>query len=305
MEKLKNNLNPKISVIVPVYNCAKFIKKCLDSLKQQTFSNFELIIINDCSTDSSLKIIEDSKFDFQNIKIIDLESNSGVSYARNLGLKHATCDYIFFMDSDDFVDPKFLEVLYGKIAETDADIVCCNYFIVSRKNRTFKRILNYKPGNYSPEKLIKPLIRDTKIHFFVWNKLFKKEIIKENKILFSGRCYEDMLFTLKAFYFSKNILILDDFLYYYRKHRSSLTHFMSFEKIRLYLNSLGSIKNFLVERNIQNEYFHNFVFLVLRFFVSCFYTVPGIYIKSKQEKNIFSYFSEIFHQVKKLISKDK
>ena len=116
----------KISVIIPVYNCEKFIEKCLQSLVNQTLTDIEIILVNDGSTDNSQKIIE--KFSDTRIKLIN-KKNGGQSSARNVGLDVANGEYIGFIDSDDWVDSDFFEKLYNTAKKYNADISISNFFL--------------------------------------------------------------------------------------------------------------------------------------------------------------------------------
>ena len=207
-----------------------------------------------------------------------------------MGLLEAKGEYICFLDSDDFLPPNFLEIMYKNITKQGADIVCCNYYYCNKKNKTRKNLLYTRPGLYLSGDIIKTLIKDTTLHFFVWNKMFKKDIILKNQIFFKNRCFEDMLFTIKTFHFAKNVLIIGDFLYYYRKHNSSLTHFMTLNQLNNYLISLKLIKKFLVEKTIYKKYMPSYNFLVIRFLFSCLYRIPGIYVKSNFKINMFKCF---------------
>ena len=115
-----------ISLVMPVYNVEKYLKRALESVQTQTFKNFELIIVNDGSTDGSKAIAESFCEKNENFILINQE-NQGPSVARNTGLKVCKGDYIGFMDSDDYLEPEFLESLYTAATENDADIACCNF----------------------------------------------------------------------------------------------------------------------------------------------------------------------------------
>ncbi len=273
---------PKISIIIPMYNSETFLKKCLDSVIVQTMKSFEIIIIDDKSTDRSLKIANEYTDKFNYIKIVNLQKNNGVSFARNIGLEHARGEYIFFLDSDDFIESNFLEVMYKNIKKCNADIACCKYYYIKEKGKKNsnkkiyirKCLFNHRPGKYNSVNIIGTLIKDTNLHFFLWNKIFKRDIILQNNLFFENKCFEDMIFTLKAFYFSHKIVIIDDFLYYYRKHNFSLTNSMSFDQLNSYLHSLKLIKSFLIEKDIYKIYKFSYIYLALRFFISCLYRVP-------------------------------
>ena len=121
---------PKISIVMPVYNSEKYLESCLESIAAQTFKDFELICVNDGSTDNSLKILEDTaKNTALPMKIITVE-NQGAGAARNKGFEYVTGETTIFLDSDDYFYPDFLEEMYKKYEKTDADIVICKYDVV-------------------------------------------------------------------------------------------------------------------------------------------------------------------------------
>lgn len=117
-----------VSIIMPAYNCESFIKRAIDSVKNQTYGSWKLIIVNDGSTDSTETICESYAASEPRIKYISQE-NSGSSAARNTGLKHVTGDFVAFLDSDDWYEPNFLEVMIGKLQSTEAEVVMCDFCI--------------------------------------------------------------------------------------------------------------------------------------------------------------------------------
>ena len=118
--------NPKISIIVPVYNVEKYLKKCIDSILSQTYKNIEVICINDGSTDSCIDILKEYEKRDERIIVISKE-NGGLSAARNDGMKKSTGEYVFFVDSDDWIESDMCEVMLGKLIENDADACMCCY----------------------------------------------------------------------------------------------------------------------------------------------------------------------------------
>ncbi|HCR44446.1 MAG TPA: glycosyl transferase family 2, partial [Ruminococcaceae bacterium] len=124
----ENSRLPMISVIIPVYNVEKYVGKCLSSLVEQTYRDFEVIAVNDGSTDNSLDILRHFEARYGFIKVINQE-NRGMSQSRNRALKEARGKYIALVDSDDYVAPTYLEELYSACAENDADISCCYYYL--------------------------------------------------------------------------------------------------------------------------------------------------------------------------------
>ena len=113
---------PKLSVIIAVYNTEKYVEKCLDSLLSQTYSNIELVVVNDCSTDGSLKILKKYAKKYDNIILIDNKQNKGLSYSRNVGLENASGEYTGYIDSDDYIDPNYYEKLMKAIVKEKSDV---------------------------------------------------------------------------------------------------------------------------------------------------------------------------------------
>ena len=118
-------MNKLISVIIPVYNCEKYIKRCLESVIKQSYANFEVIVINDGSIDNSLEVIKEVSQEDKRIRIVSQE-NKGVSYSRRHGVEIANGDYITFIDADDYIESRFLETMYNEIIKNKVGLVCCN-----------------------------------------------------------------------------------------------------------------------------------------------------------------------------------
>jgi glycosyltransferase involved in cell wall biosynthesis len=204
----------KISIIVPVYNSEQYLEKCLLSIIQQTFTNIEIIIVNDGSTDKSKLIIE--KYAAMDNRIIVLDKpNGGLGDARNFGISHASGDYIAFVDSDDYIDSTMFEKTYNKAIATNADIVECDFYWSYEK----RNVIDIKKYSNDKENLL------LNVRVLVCNKLFKKDLIINNKINFPvGLLYEDILFTYKALLNCNNYEYVNDALYYYVQRKISLSN---------------------------------------------------------------------------------
>lgn len=246
--------NPSISLIIPVYNVDKYLNKALESVQNQTFKDFEAIIINDGSTDSSLKIILEFCKKNENFILIN-QKNSGPGIARNSALKISKGEYIAFMDSDDYIEPNFLECLYKAAKRNNADMVCCNYSVYyPEKDISLYIPINSFPGVYSKTKALKKLILDIGMHHFVWNKLTKKDLFFKNNIKFDDMYFEDISISPKLFYFSKKIVFLSKVLYNYSSRESSILHSINVIKINDFIKSIGVIRNFFEIENAYEEY---------------------------------------------------
>jgi glycosyltransferase involved in cell wall biosynthesis len=201
-----------VSVIVPVYNPAQYLIKCLDSLCSQTLRDIEIICVNDCSTDNSLSILQEYAKRDKRIKIIDLKENQGAAVARNIAIKNACGQYLGFVDSDDFIDHNFYEKLYEKALKTDANVVKGNIVVLCSES---KSVIN---DNVQQNK--------SDLYFNFTSAIYKTSFIKENKIEFlEGLVYfEDTYFTIKAALFYKKLESVGYVSYYYVNNQNSVTH---------------------------------------------------------------------------------
>lgn len=209
-----------ISIILPVYNVESFLDKCLKSILNQTFKDFELIIVNDGSTDASYEICKKYAKDNKKINLINQE-NKGVSEARNTGLRHATKNLITFIDSDDWVEKEMLETLYNLYKKENADISICEYSF-DKKEKIKYRFNNKKITSYNAAKALSILIEDKYINNYLWGKLYNKRVL--NKIEFpKNKYYEDIFVMYKIFNNASKIVKIDSALYHYVQHEKSIT----------------------------------------------------------------------------------
>lgn len=225
-----------ISVIVPVYNAEKYLQKCLDSILEQTYQNLEIIIINDGSTDNSGQICQE--YEKKDARIIYIEKeNSGVSNTRNAGMDRMTGTYVTFVDSDDWVEPNYVNFLYEKVIEHQADIVVGNYTSFNEANSVFyfHTSADYYEKVYDNKSII-PCLYDSKellksALIVPWGKIYKKEII-DNFCFPIDRIGEDALFNLKVLLDSKKVVYVNKSAYIYRVREGSLSNTWTDEWIR-------------------------------------------------------------------------
>lgn len=215
----------KLSIIVPVYNVEKYLPKCLESLTNQTLKDIEIICVNDGSMDNSLAILKEFASKDSRIKIID-NQHQGVAKTRNTGIEQSTGEYIGFVDSDDYIDIDFFEKLYNSATKSNSDIAIASIL----KHKNFFNIYNAK---YTKEEIAitiqdKIKLCEDKKHFFfyAWNKIYHSGFIKENNIKFSeGQIYEDVMFAIRALYYSNKIISVSKTKYHYVEHENSLTKY--------------------------------------------------------------------------------
>lgn len=202
-----------ISIIVPVYNSEKYLNKCIESILNQTHKNFELILINDGSTDSSLSIC--NKYANLDSRIVVIsKNNEGAGLARNEGLKIAKGDYIGFVDSDDYISPNMYEKMYHSAIENDADIVQCGYLKVDEKDNIIAKS-NYQNKIINQGELcFKEYCKRKNIDNYSPCKIFKRNIL--GNIYFGNYSYsEDAYFIIQAFLNCKKLVVISSNFYYY------------------------------------------------------------------------------------------
>lgn len=252
-----SEIDPKISVIVPVYNTEKYISRCLDSLLCQNFDEkYEIIIIDDGSTDNSPDLAAEYAMSFKNVKLYSQE-NGGLSAARNTGLEHARGKYIAFVDSDDYVDINYLSEMYEAAESSEADIVCCNFRCVDENGDPsgIDGILKHRPGVFEAKKMLSSLLLDVTVRSFAWNKLYRRDLFIRNNIKFPvGKLYEDLRTTPRLFSRAKKIAAVSGVLYNYVQRKNSITGNMTVEKVFKYIGAYGSVRKILESENIYREY---------------------------------------------------
>ena len=210
----------KVSIIIPVYNVEQYISQCLDSLINQTLQEIEIICINDGSKDNSLNILKDYADKDSRIKIIN-KKNEGLSCARNDGLKAASGEYIGYVDSDDWVAEDFYEKLFIAAKKYNADIAAGNIVRCGKLVRKYR--IKYEQEKLFTDNTEKLKAAGIPKYNYVWNKIYKRENLLKLDIPFpAGKVYEDRCWSIKVIYYLKNLVIVPESNYYYRKNQNSI-----------------------------------------------------------------------------------
>lgn len=227
-----------VSVIIPVYNTEKYLKRCIDSVLGQQEVTIEIILVDDGSNDASPKICDEYALKYPFIKALHI-LNSGPATAKNEGLRIAKGNYIALTDSDDKMEPLMLHRMVSAGYEFDADIVCCNYKQIdelgniSHLNSTNQQyVLNHEEG------LIHFFSKD-KIYSQCWTKLYKRQMLTDNHIENDSglRTDEDFIFNIRAFVQAKTTVIVDEPLYEYTHRENSLAHAYFKKNISQYIDN--------------------------------------------------------------------
>lgn len=239
-------MNPKISIIVPVYNVEKYLPKCIESILNQSFKNFELILINDGSTDKSGEICNKYSEIDKRIKVIH-NKNIGLAGTRNVGLKISKGEYIGFIDSDDYISEDMFKLLYNSCIEENSDISTIG---ICEVDENYAKINEFIPKDIKFSELLK------RAH--ACNKLYKKSLFIQNNLFYKeGRYYEDLELIPKIFILAKKISYVNHIGYFYLQRSNSITHSMD-NKILDNLWAYTQIKYFLENNGIYGEYREEF-----------------------------------------------
>ena len=213
----------KISVIIPVYNSRKFIRRCLDSILNQTFSDFEVICIDDGSNDGSYSILWEYSLRHKNF-IVVRQLNMGQGPARNKGVTLARGKYVKFVDADDYLHPNTLQILYETAERTRADIIVSKAFCVNETNDMVSPLKMWNSlgwGNYSKERILDIDFFNNACSPVLWDKLIREDIAK-TCLSPSLKRGQDFVTLIKYISLCDNIYFINDRLYYYRHHSSSV-----------------------------------------------------------------------------------
>src|SRR5574344_334869 len=216
--------NPKVSVIIPAYNAETCLGKCLDSIFNQTFKDFELIVVNDGSTDKTREICERYASQHSNMAVIS-QRNEGLSCARNAGINICQGEYIAFIDSDDYVEKEWLESYITAFSEYSTCDMVIQGLIINYQNHEEKVFLPQR--YYEREHIIDAyyILKSRSIDGFMHNKIYKRKIIKEHHLKFEYELKEDLLFNYKYLSYISALVIIQNCNYHYVQHNSgSLIH---------------------------------------------------------------------------------
>lgn len=271
---------PAVSVIIPIYNVEPYLRQCLDSLINQTLQNIEIICVNDASYDKSIDILKEYAKKDKRIRVYNHIKNRKTGYCRNCGMAKARADYVFFLDSDDFIKPETLKNIYKKIKSAKADI--CQFLASNYDNETQKitnqvgqifdiiREKKYKTYDYK----CNPLLLFN--HVETWKKLYRKQFLLDNDIKFPTKTYfEDTLVHIKSMMLAQKICFDDNHYIYYRKNRKGQMTEDSAEtdKFLDVFNYINGAEKFFKEHGVWEEiknYYYTFaVGRICGYYVRC------------------------------------
>lgn len=235
-----------------MYNSEKYVGECLTSLANQTFQNFDVIVVDDCSTDNSRKVVQSFSDNFSGrLKLKKMSKNSGYpGLPRNMALDMARGKYVYFLDSDDLLTETALEELYNVAEKFDADVVHSEKYIVFDKNRVAE-VQSIQTGEFVTEPTLETFDIGERVESFAqkrflwqgWGKLFRRKFLRDNKITFPAiKTFEDFVFVFECLITAKNYVRVPFVSYYYRVRNDSLSH-ETVDDVRFMDEIISVIKN--------------------------------------------------------------
>lgn len=240
--------NKLISVVIPMYNVEKYIEKCLLSVKNQSYTNFEVLIVNDGTKDKSREVADNTIKGDLRFRILDKE-NGGLSSARNYGMKNAKGDYLIFIDGDDYVGKDYLLNLYTALQNnSDCDIAMSRIIYVNEDDNFIEKVSKHKEKIVSSNVAIKKMMLRDKYHHCAYGKMYKIELWDTIKFP-EGRIYEDYLTTYKLFSGSSNVALVDSRDYFYVQHEGSIMHDKLSDKTLDIINVSDEVTEWIYNNN--------------------------------------------------------
>lgn len=250
----------KISIIIPVYNVSRYVRRCIMSIIDQRNLRVDLecIIVNDCTPDDSMEIVRHVLDDYSgniHFVIVNHEVNKGLSAARNTGTKKATGDYVLYVDSDDYLSNDCIELMIAGLEKyNNVDVVLGNVFSCKYNRNFFPLVPNLTLLSNTSEILLKVFFAE--LHCHAWNRLIRRDLLINNGISFvDGILYEDMPWSYKLFTTMTSMLILPEITYYYENNEKSIMNSTA-EKINKVVFSFCFIINYILDniyRNIRSD----------------------------------------------------
>ena len=240
-------MNSLVSIIVPVYNCEKYIGTCIESIVTQSYKNIEVIIIDDGSIDNTYKIIKEYINNDKRIKYFTQE-NSGPSVARNRGIEKANGEYLIFIDSDDFIEKIYVEKLVNEIQSEGLDIACCGYIDKSKYGIVKLNDFWINKDELNKQEFLSCVCNG--VGGVLWAKIFRKDIIIENKIRMNPKIFmsEDLIFILEYCKYINRIGVINECLYHYnRLNYSSISSNIDINYLENYILLISKISELLTE----------------------------------------------------------
>ena len=244
---------PKLSIITPVFRVEEDIRQCIESVLNQEYQDWELILVDDCSPDASGRICDEYADKDQRIRVLHQQRNGGAAKARRSGMEIACGEYIGFVDADDWIQPNMYAVLVDRLEQLSVDVVMCSYF-VNVKNKEWAKSNSKDTTLFTGEEALKRLhLADGSISAMLWDKLFRREVLAdyENEVeIVVGEDYSLLVKTIER---CSRLASVDVPLYHYRQRMKSVCNAGYTDKRWLTIENYYSFRSYLLEKYPQME----------------------------------------------------
>ncbi len=290
-----------ITIIMPVYQAEKYLEKSINSVLNQTYKNWELILVDDGSTDSSPLICDDYARRDTRIRVFH-KINGGQSSARNLGIQEAKGIYITFMDNDDIVLPEMYEVLVANIESAHADISACSYIIHREDGDVYHDVHSNEFYVFDNKEGMKAFLSREMMDIYVWTKLYKKDFLDRYQLRFEeGRSEEDFLFNSLAFIYAKCTVFVDRAFYIYNERINSACRNIRTQQLRKYLDDTWYRLMVIEERVLKS--FPDLLVLAKRQTILYIFIMISVMVRNEKKKCAPYYFQcmHYLHQNRKQV----
>lgn len=246
----------KVSILVPVYKAEAYIEHCARSLFEQSYNNIEFVFVNDCTPDNSVYVLEETIKDYPwlagRIIVVNNTENMGIAKVRNLLLEYASGDYVFFVDSDDYIDLNAVKLFVETAEKDNADIVRCDYYLVKDGKNSIVRNVRFK----SKDQLLEDTIGHLSGVDSVWQLFIKREIFKKNELSFllGVNICEDYIMSVKLFYYASTVVDICVPLYYYVADNGNSITKSTQLVVEDRLKAVVLVEKFLKEKQILDKF---------------------------------------------------
>ncbi len=247
-----------VSIVIPAHNCGEMFSQCLASVRSQSFRDFEVIVVNNGSTDGSAELAEQTAEEDSRFRVIH-HPQGGAGTARNIGVYAAQGEYIAFVDGDDRLSEDYLEKLYQAACREKADIAVGGYCYYFLNSHSFREGTSLPEGVYDRDEALGLLLQDNRLKFYLWGKLFRRDLFTKYAVSIPDMYYEDAVSTPKLFYYANRVVSVDFCGYYYTRAFSRYTEVqMTADRVNDYVNTIPMIRLFLEEHGCYPDFWRSF-----------------------------------------------
>lgn len=286
----------KVSILIPIYKVEQYLEKCLDSVFTQTYKNIDYVFVNDCSPDNSLQVLKDTickhGIDKDRYVIINHKQNEGIAVSRADCIKHATGSYVFFVDSDDWIEDNAVEQMILATKAGAIDIVGCDYMKDFLSGKT-----SYHHEKYADncrDNMLRCLNYD--IATVLWKLLIRRSLFDNFTITPHVDIVEDYIMSVKLYYYAKSFVAIPKAFYHYVQYNLARVSFQTLWSINMHIKGVKEVEQFCREKGLYDDYVHNKL-LMRKFNIKSNFVLNSQLIDSRAYKETFPEARGVWHKM--------